>query len=172
MSRREEIPKAKPEDEFLELPFGEQILLWGIRIWVRSYRDDSNIQNLLHIAYSRAGVPSAHTGLDTMMEMIIANGYGVMEVRCPSCTKISADEMRLMAAIVAWQHGSSSDDGDIYLECWAKPATLRILRPAAQLLAKALKDGGLLIRPRPWSLSPLLPSKPNVSIHMHSIAIH
>jgi len=172
MSRHEKTPRAKPEDEFLELPFGEQILLWGVRVWVRSYRNDSNVQNLLHIAYSRAGVPSAHTGLDALMEMIIANGYGVMEIRCPSCTKISADEMRLMAAIAALQHGSNLNDGDIYLECWAKPATLRILRPVAQLLAKALKDGGLLIRPRPWSLSPHLSNKSNISSDMHSIAIH
>ena len=172
MSRLEKTPTAKPNDAFLELPFEEQILLWGIRVWVRNYRNDSNSQNLLHIAYSRAGVPSAHTGLDTMMEMITSNGYGVMEVRCPSCTKISSDEMRLMAAIAACQHGSSLNDGDIYLKCWAKPATLRILRPAAQLLAKALKDGGLLIRPRPWSLSPPPPIKSNVSTHLHSVAIH
>ena len=172
MSTLKEVAEATPEEMFLELPFGEQMLLWGIRVWVRSYRNDSNVQNLLHIAYSRAGVPSAHTGLDTMMEMIIANGYGVMEVRCPSCTSISADEMRLMAAIAAWQHGTSSHDGDIYLKCWAKPATLRILRPAAQLLAKALKDGGLLIRPRPWSLTPLTSSKPNIDAHMQSVAIH
>ena len=172
MTMPERTTQAKPEDAFLELSFGEQILLWGIRIWVSSYRNDSNAQNLLRLAYTHAGAPNAHTELDTMMEMITAAGYGVMDVRCPSCIKISTDEMRLMAAIAAWQHGSGQYDGDIYLEYWAKPATLRILRPAARTLAKALKEGGLLIRPRPWSLSPLLPSRQNTSNKLQHVTIH
>jgi hypothetical protein len=163
---------ARPEDAFLELLFGEQILLWGIRIWVSSYRNDSNTHNLIHLAYTHAGVPSAHIELNTVMEMITAAGNGIMDIFCPSCIKISADEMRLMAAIAAWQHGSCKYDGDIYLECWAKPATLRILRPTAKLLAKTFKDGGLLIRPRPWSISPFLPSRQSTYTSFQPVTIH
>ena len=172
MAQVERITHAKPEDEFLELSFGEQFLLWGIRIWVISYRNDSNPQNLLRLAYTHAGAPNAHTELNTMMEMITASGYGVMDVHWPNCLKISTDEMRLMGAIAAWQHGTGQHDGDVYLEYWAKPATLRILRPAARTLAKALKEGGLLIRPRPWSLSPLLPSRQNTSNKLQHVTIH
>ena len=31
-----------------DLPFGEQLLLWGIRMWVRSYNGGANIHNILH----------------------------------------------------------------------------------------------------------------------------
>jgi len=172
MNKLDSLNQAKPEDAFLELLFGEQILLWGVRVWVSSYRNDLNAQNLLRLAYTHTGTPNAHTELDAMMEIITTAGYGVMDVLCPSCLKISADEMRLMAAIAAWQHGFSQHDGDIYLECWAKPATLRILRPTAQLLAKTLKEGGLLIRPRPWSLSPLIRRQQITNIRLHSVTIH
>ena len=172
MNKLESLNQAKPEDIFLELLFGEQIFLWGIRVWVSSYRNDLNVQDLLRSAYTNTGAPSAHTELDTMMEIITAFGYGVMDVRCPHCLKISADEIRLMAAIAAWQHGSSQHDGDVYLECWAKPATLRILRPTAQLLAKTLKEGGLLIRPRPWSLRPHITNWQSSNIRLHSVTIH
>jgi hypothetical protein len=149
MNKLERTPHAKPGNVFLELSFGEQILLWGIRIWVSGYRNDINFQNMLRLAYAHAGVPRAHIELNNMMEMITIAGLGVMDVRCPSCIKVSDDEILLMSAIAAWQHGSSPYAGDIYLEPWAKPASLRILRPIAQKLATILREGGVLIRPRP-----------------------
>lgn len=171
MNKLERLPHPKPEDVFLELSFGEQMLLWGIRIWVRSYKNDLDTQNLLHLAYSHAGVPRAHVALDTMMEIITTNGFGVMDVGCPNCLNISADEMRLMAAIAALQHGSQHD-GDIYLKFWVKPAALRIMRPVARMLAEELKDGGLLIRPRLWMLSSLLLSRQDTDNKMQSVTIH
>ena len=163
---------AKPEDIFSELSFGEQIFLWGVRIWVNGYKNNSNIQDLLRSAYTNACVPRAHAGLDTMMEMITTAGCGVMDVRCPSCSKISEDEHRLMAAIAAWQHGSGLCDGDVYLQCWARPAILRILRPIVRMLAQALKEGGFLIRPRPWSLHQLITEMKSTTSTVQSITMH
>ena len=172
MNKLERTPHAKPSDEFLELSFGEQLFLWGIRIWVSGYRNDTNVHNMLRLAYTHAGVPKAHTELNTMMEVITTAAFGVMDVRCPSCTKVSDDELLLMSAIAAWQHGSSPHDGDIYLECWAKPTTLRILRPIARTLAIVLRDGGVLIRPRPWSLNLPSPSRQNTRNRFQSVTIH
>ena len=42
-----------------DLPFGEQLLLWGIRMWVRSYNEGANIHNILHNGFKLAGVPTA-----------------------------------------------------------------------------------------------------------------
>ncbi|MBH89307.1 MAG: hypothetical protein CMF71_03620 [Magnetovibrio sp.] len=172
MNNLEKVPQAQPEDTFLELKFGEQMLLWGFRIWVCGYKKDLNTNNLIHLAYAQAGIPSAQIALDSIMTLITANGSGVMDVRCPSCTEISADEMRLMGTISALQSASSSNAGDIYLECWAKPATLRMLRPVTQMLANVLKEGGMFIRPRPWSLALHLPSRNLTSTIMHPITIH
>ena len=172
MNNSSQIHSAKPEDIFTELPFGEQILLWGVRIWVNGHKNNSNIQTLLRSAYTYAGVPRAHAGLETMMEMITTAGCGVMDVRCPSCSKISYDEHRLMAAIAAWQHGKGPYDGDIFLQCWAKPAILRILRPVARMLAEALKEGGVVIRPRPWSLHQISNESQSINSDLHSVTIH
>jgi hypothetical protein len=172
MNKPAQMALAKLSDTFSELLFGEQILLWGVRIWVSGHKNSSNIQELLRSAYSHAGVPRAHAALDTMMEMITTAGYGIMDVRCPSSSKISDDEHRLMAAIAAWQHGTVLCDGDAYLECWAKPAILRILRPVARMLAQALKEGSILIRPRPWSLQPLIAENENAYNELQSATIH
>ena len=172
MNKLERIPQPKPGDAFLELSFGEQLFLWGIRIWVSGYRNDTNIQDMLRLAYTHAGVPKAHTELNTMMEMITTGGYGVMDVRCPSCIKVSDDELLLMSAIAAWQHGSSPHDGDIYLECWAKPATLRTLRPIARTLATVLREGGVLVRQRPWSLNLFSPRRQSTRNELQSVTIH
>lgn len=172
MNKLERTPHAKPGDVFLELSFGEQIFLWGIRIWVSGYKNDTNVQDTLRLAYTHAGVPKAHTELNALMEMITIAAFGVMDVRCPSCSKVSDDELLLMSAIAAWQHGSSPYDGDIYIEYWAKPATLRILRPIARTLATVLREGGILIRPRPWSLNLLSPNRQRTRNELHAVTIH
>ena len=172
MNKLESKPPAKSGDAFLELSFGEQIFLWGIRLWVSGYKNDINVQDTLRLAYTHAGVPEAHTELNTLMEMITIAAFGVMDVRCPSCIKVSDDELLVMSAIAAWQHGLSLYDGDIYLECWAKPATLRILRPTARKLATILKQGGVLIRPRPWSLKLLSPIRQSTRNELHSVTMH
>ena len=172
MNKLERTSHAKSGNVFLELSFGEQIFLWGIRIWVSGYRNDTNVQDMLRLAYTHAGVPRAHIVLNTMMEIITISGSGVMDVRCPTCIKVSDDEMLLMSAIAAWQHGSSPCAGDIYLGSWAKPASLRILRPVAQTLATILKEGGVLIRPRPWSLNLLSPSRQSTRNEVQPITIH
>ena len=80
--------------------------------------------------------------------------------------------MRLMSAIAALQHRSGSHDGDIFLECWARPTTLRILRPVTQMLAKALTKRGLLIRQRPWTLRPFLLNRHITRVELQSTTIH
>ena len=172
MNKPERTPHAKPGVVFLELSFGEQIFLWGIRIWVSGYKNDTNVQDTLRLAYTHAGVPKAYTELNALMEMITIAAFGVMDVRCPSCRKVSDDELLLMSAIAAWQHGSSPYDGDIYLGYWAKPSTLRILRPIARTLATVLREGGILIRPRPWSLNLLSPNRQKTRNELHAVTIH
>ena len=172
MNKLERTPHAKLGDAFLELSFGEQLFLWGIRIWVSGYRNDANAQDMLCLAYTHAGVPKAHAKLNAMMEMITTAGFGVMDVRCPSCIKVSDDELLLMSAIAAWQHGSSPHDGDIYLECWVKPATLRVLRPIARTLATVLRDGGVLFQRRPWSLNLLSTSRQRTRNELQGVTVH
>ena len=134
-----------------DFPFGEQLFLWGIRMWVRSYNEGANIHNILHNGFKLAGVPTALGALDAMMGIFATSGHGSIDIRCPQCTEVSLDEHRIMGAIAVLQETDQPSDGDAYLSCWVQPATLRVLRGPASQLAGIMKQGGLMIRARPWA---------------------
>ena len=134
-----------------DLPFGEQLFLWGIRMWVRAHNNGTNIHNILHNGFKLAGVPTALGALDAMMGIFATSGRGVMDIRCPNCTEVSLDEHRIMGAIAVLQHTDQTSDSDAYLSCWIPPAALRILRGPTSQLTDIMKQGGLMIRARPWA---------------------
>ena len=134
-----------------DFPFGEQLFLWGIRMWVRSYNEGANIHNILHNGFKLAAVPTALGALDAMMGIFVTSGHGIIDIRCPKCTEVSLDEHRIMGAIAVFQHTDQSSDDDAYLSCWLPPAALRILRTPISQLADIMKNGGLIIRARPWA---------------------
>ena len=136
-----------------DLPFGEQLFLWGIRMWARAYNHDANIHNILNNGFKLAGVPTALGALDAMMNIFATSGHGVMDIRCPNCTEVSLDEHRIMGAIAVLQQTDQPSDGDAYLSCWVPPAALRILRGPTSQLADIMKHGRLMIRTRPWALN-------------------
>jgi len=134
-----------------DFPFGEQLFLWGIRMWVRSYNEGANIHNILHNGFKLAGVPTALGALDAMMGIFVTSGHGIIDIRCPKCTEVSLDEHRIMGAIAVLQHTDQPSDGEAYLSCWLPSAALRILRGPSSQLADIMKQGGLMIRARPWA---------------------
>ncbi len=134
-----------------DFPFGEQLFLWGIRMWVRSYNEGANIHNILHNGFKLAGVPTALGALDAMMGIFATSGHGIIDIRCPKCTEVSLDEHRIMGAIAVLQHTDQPSDGEAYLSCWLPSAALRILRGPSSQLADIMKQGGLMIRARPWA---------------------
>ena len=135
-----------------DLPFGEQLFLWGIRMWVRAYNQSANIHDILHKGFQLAGIPTALNALDAMMSIFATSGRGVMDIRCPQCTEVSLDEHRIMGAIAVLQHAGQPSEGDAYLSCWIPSAGLRVLRGPTYQLADIMKHGGLMIRVRPWAL--------------------
>lgn len=134
-----------------DFPFGEQLFLWGIRMWVRSYNEGANIHNILHNGFKLAGVPTALGALDAMMGIFATSGHGIIDIRCPKCTEVSLDEHRIMGAIAVLQHTDQPSDGEAYLSCWLPSAALRIVRGPSSQLADIMKQGGLMIRARPWA---------------------
>ena len=150
MSRRDHAAIAA---NFATLLFGEQLILWGVRMWVRAFTQDANIQSVLRNGFKLANAADAHPALDAMMTIFSSAGYGTMDIRCPQCTEISPDEHRILAALAAWQREPESRDGEAYLRCWLPTAGLRLVREPMQHLAITLAGVGLMIRPRPWVLN-------------------
>ena len=95
-----------------DFPFGEQLFLWGIRMWVRSYNKGANIHNVLHNGFKLAGVPTALGALDAMMGIFATSGHGIIDIQCPNCTEVSLDEPRIMGAIAVLQQTDQPSDGE------------------------------------------------------------
>ncbi len=153
MTRTSSTDQAAIAVALSDLPFGEQLFLWGIRLWVQAHNEAANTHNVLYNGFKLAGVPTAFGALDTMMSIFATSGHGVMDIRCPKCTEISLDEHRIMGAIAVLQHTDQVLDSNAYLSRWMPSAALRILRGPTSQLADIMKKGGLVIRTRPWALN-------------------
>ena len=137
---------------YSDLPFGEQLILWGMRMWAQALNQDVNISDVLREGFRLAGVQDAFGFLDSIMYILATAGRGVIDIRCPGCSEISADEHRLLGAIAIHQCDFVLADSDPYLCLWLPPAALRIAREPTIKLAKALQRGGLALRSRTWVL--------------------
>ena len=103
---------------YSDLPFGEQLVLWGIRMWAKGLNEDTNISDILRQGFQLAGVQDAFGFIDSLMYVLATSGKGVIDVRCPGCSEISTDEHRLLGAIAIYQCEIDLADGDPYLSCW------------------------------------------------------
>jgi len=139
--------------EFADLPFGEKLLLWAIRLWATDAREATNEQKTLRRGFNLAGVPDAYLALDGYLSLIAATATVQIDVRCSKCTEISNDEHLLLGVIAAWQQGHGKDHGTALLGTWLPQAAIRISQDPASKLASVLKRSGLFIRPRCWRQS-------------------
>ena len=140
--------RIKIPAEFADIPFGEQLILWAVRIWVQALQKEANAQSVLRTGFSHVGAPEAHPALDDLMTIISNSAQCSIDIRCPKCPSISPDEQKLLGAIAAWQHGRHPSFADSFLCAWIPPSALRIARTPVSQLATALQDVGLTIRSR------------------------
>jgi hypothetical protein len=133
-----------------DLPFAEQLLLWGIRMWAYAFNQGVNNYETLNKGFCLAGANGAHEALDSIMSVFATSGLGIMNINCPKCEYISIDEHRIMGAVAAWQKEIDPLIGNAYISSWLPPAALRIICLPAHQLAKTLKQGNLNISLRPW----------------------
>ena len=138
---------------YSDLPFGEQLVLWGLRMWAKAFNEDTNISGVLREGFRLAGVQNAFGFLDSIMYVFATAGRGTMDIRCPGCSKISIDEHRILGAVASYQSVDTLAVSDPYLSLWLPTTALRIVREPTMQLASILKKGGLILRPRPWALN-------------------
>lgn len=131
---------------FIELPFGEQLMLWAMRLWMRGHRGDMPDQSILRTGFKLAGAPDAHPALDGLMTVLTAAATGAIDIRCPQCPDISPDEHQLMDVIAGLQ--SPTGGGGTLFACRLPPAARRTGMELARHLAAVFSGAGLRIRPR------------------------
>tara|TARA_A100001037_G_C15034655_1_gene582647 strand:+ start:492 stop:1013 length:522 start_codon:yes stop_codon:yes gene_type:complete len=145
MTRPDRIPVPA---EFAALPFGEQLILWAIRFWVKALQTEANAQTVLRAGFECARAPDAHPALDDLMTIISISAQRSIDIRCPKCPSISPDEERLLGAVAAWQHGLPPAYADSFFSAWLPASALRVARTPASQLAYALSHAGMMIRSR------------------------
>ena len=125
----------------------EKLLLWAIRIWVKSLQNKTNAHGVLSACFRQAGATDAHIAFDGMMSIITNFASRQIDVRCPKCPNTSSDEMRMVGAIAARQNQTDPLIADEILGPLVQPAGLRLLREPVMNLAEALLVAELLVRP-------------------------
>ncbi len=133
-----------------ELDAAGQFLLWGMRSWLLAFRQSKDIpsayRGIAGEGFLRAGVPQAMELIDDIFQALAAAALRQIDLRCPHCAYLSADEALLLGAVAASQrkqHGIS----------WAAltqllpPAAARAALPSLISLAVLLRDAELTLKP-------------------------
>lgn len=128
------------------MPFGEQLMLWSVRLWMRGTTNGTQDFATLRNGFKLAGVPSAHTVLDGLMTVITTAATDPIDIRCPNCRDISDDEHLLIDVIAGLQHPGRG--GATLFACRLPPAARRMGMDWAGELARTLAGAGLMLRPR------------------------
>ena len=136
---------------YSELPFGEQLVLWGVRMWVRSFNQGGNSHNVVQKGFSIAGVAAAYEALDALMNVLSQSGQGVVDIRCPCSSEISFDEHRILGAVAAFQYEEAHCSRGSYLSVWLSPLSSKLACTHLNELANVLKKGGLMFNLREWA---------------------
>ena len=64
------IPVPATEAKFADLPFGEQLMIWAMRLWARTDTAKPQVHALLRKGFALAGIEDAHGAFDSLMTML------------------------------------------------------------------------------------------------------
>lgn len=134
-------------NEFPELPFGEQFLLWAFRSWVKTFTNQGDLSGTLRKGFCLAGLEDGYSSIDELLTIIAASATTSIDVRCPHCSEISNDEQLFAGIIAALQRNDESLATGL-LGYWLPPATVRLALDPATQIADQMARRGMLCRSR------------------------
>ena len=139
--------KAPIADEFADLPFGEQFLLWAFRNWVKTYMNRGHLSGTLQRGFCLAGLADGYSSIDELLTIVATSATNGIDVRCPRCSEISIDEQLFAGLIAALQRNDQSLATGL-LGSWLPPAAVRLALVPATRLADQMAQRGMLCRSR------------------------
>ena len=135
------------DGELLELPCGEQFLIWALRLWVRAYKAKGNLHATLHKGFCLAGLEEGYRALDELLTVVSLSATTSIDVRCQHCGGISLDEQIFIGQIAALQRSDFAASRKL-MGYWLAPAGVRLAETPAARLAHLMAVVGLTLRPR------------------------
>ena len=100
-------PRSCPENPHAALPFMEQYVLWGIRLWFTGLRTEFDMVHKIHEGFSRRGAPNAAKSLDRLMTTLTADLQCQFIVNVGNLNDVSEDEDLILNALAQCQAGNS-----------------------------------------------------------------
>lgn len=130
------------------LPFGEQLFLWAIRLWVQEHKTKKAAHHILQHGFKLAGVTNAHRSLDELMTIIAISANRQIQINYPACNEVSIDEHILLDAIAFWMTGEASYKYQLLTINLLPVAAARCAEKTLINIASSFKLAGHIIRRR------------------------
>lgn len=125
-----------------DLPFTEQYVLWGLRLWSLGNKTGSNMMSKIHAGFLRGGAPHAARSLTRMMNILAGSGHRQPQMNCACLGTVSDDENLILNSIAQCQIGNS-EVLRFWLNDLAPPAIVSLVLPLLEELANDLMEGGI-----------------------------
>lgn len=140
-------PDTAPEAgiAFQDLPFGGQLLVWGMRHWVTALKSGQDFAAMTGDGFAQFGLAAAGQSLDDLFQMIAVSASRQIDIHCVKCQRVSPDEQLLLDCLAAVQDGHLPLGYAGLLEI-LPPAAARHAMPTLISLAKITAHAGLILR--------------------------
>ena len=127
-----------------DLPFTEQYVLWGLRLWSLGQGTGSNMASKIHEGFLRGGAPHAARSLTRVMNILASCSCRPPHLRCACLETVSDDENLILNSIAQCQIGNS-EVLRFWLNDLAPPAIFSLVLPLLEEFAIDLMEGGIVM---------------------------
>lgn len=153
-----------------ELRTAEMFGVCAARLWVASYCGAPGQVPDWRVGFVAARVQDSPTAaFDVLFGIIAAGARRKLDIRCPSCRALGADEAALLQAISLLQ-GDRLADARLILADWLPPAAARGALVPAKAFADGLAEAGLRV-PRRHCQAAQAPAVTTAASADHGLAL-
>lgn len=138
-------PSYPEELAVLELDTAETFVVATARLWAAPHRDPWQPHPDWRGGFRAAEIDADGThAFDTLFWIVVAGGHRVLDIRCPRCPRLGADEAWLLQLVGYTQMGRP-DLSEIALGHWLPAAAARAAVVHACIFGGALSAAGLMV---------------------------
>jgi hypothetical protein len=128
-----------------DLDTAETFVVATARLWAAPHRDPWHPHPDWRGGFRAAGIDTDGThAFDTLFWIVVAGGHRVLDIRCPRCPRLGADEAWLLQ-MVGYSQMGRPDLTEIALGHWLPAAAARAAVVHATIFGSALSAGGLMV---------------------------
>ncbi|MGK0169872.1 MAG: hypothetical protein ACI9W2_001595 [Gammaproteobacteria bacterium] len=138
-----------------ELDSREQLLLNGVRTWVKAAKNHESGLSAITALFEQQGLKAAAPALNAILTNTVAAAIRPVDVRCSPCWGgLSPDEARILHGVSASQRELQGTVVKL-LSSWLQPSAIRLTAPAVEGVGLALTAAFHRLPLRSWSFPEL-----------------